>query len=318
MGQELKVLYILGWGRSGSTLLDMLLGEQKGFHSTGELHAVWQRGLIEKGACGCGRPVPECQFWCEVLSVGFQELPDPEKVVRVQREEFSMRRFRRVLAWDGPKGRTDRRFYSKMTESLYHAIGAVSDSRVVVDSSKLPSYALLPGRIAGVSPYFIHLVRDPRAVSYSWKRIKERPEDAPTGKGDGRYGSLGSTIRWLAWNKAAEIVKAQYDQARSLTVRYEDLVSHPESVLEASANMVGEPLSTNFINGQTVHLSVNHTAGGNLGRFRTGSQELRRDDEWLKRLSRTDRLVVTSLSWPMIGRYGYQLKATSPSPQVAS
>src|SRR5205823_1051409 len=52
-GTQPKVLYIAGPGRSGSTVLDQVLGELPGFVSTGELQALWQRGLVERRPCGC-------------------------------------------------------------------------------------------------------------------------------------------------------------------------------------------------------------------------------------------------------------------------
>jgi len=59
-GERLKVLYVIGWDRSGSTLLDNLLGGVDGFFSSVELHKIWQEGLTEGRKCGCGRPVAAC------------------------------------------------------------------------------------------------------------------------------------------------------------------------------------------------------------------------------------------------------------------
>ena len=55
-----KVLYIGGFGRSGSTLVERILGQLPGFCSAGEIVFLWQRGLIDGQLCGCGVPVPEC------------------------------------------------------------------------------------------------------------------------------------------------------------------------------------------------------------------------------------------------------------------
>jgi hypothetical protein len=40
-----NVLFVVGSGRSGSTLLDILLGQIPGFFSTGELHSLWWAGI---------------------------------------------------------------------------------------------------------------------------------------------------------------------------------------------------------------------------------------------------------------------------------
>lgn len=40
---SVKVLYVIGWGRSGSTILDNVLGQLDGCFSTGELHYFWER-----------------------------------------------------------------------------------------------------------------------------------------------------------------------------------------------------------------------------------------------------------------------------------
>ena len=59
---------------------------------------------------------------------------------------------------------------------LYEAIAEVARARVVVDSSKLPTYAMLLDGIEGVDVRVAHLVRDPRAAAFSWQRKKEQPD----------------------------------------------------------------------------------------------------------------------------------------------
>jgi len=66
-----KVLYIGGFGRSGSTLVERILGQLPGFCSAGEIVFLWQRGLIDGQLCGCGVPVPECEFWSRVGKTAF-------------------------------------------------------------------------------------------------------------------------------------------------------------------------------------------------------------------------------------------------------
>src|SRR5207249_8771406 len=66
-----KVLYVAGSGRSGSTILDRILGQVDGFFSAGELCNLWGRGLLARRRCGCGTPVPDCPVWGAVLAEAF-------------------------------------------------------------------------------------------------------------------------------------------------------------------------------------------------------------------------------------------------------
>src|SRR6185503_6025734 len=71
VSSPVKVLYLPSAGRSGSTLLDRLLGQLGGVFGAGELSWVWQKGLVENGKCGCGVPLRECPVWNEVFDRAF-------------------------------------------------------------------------------------------------------------------------------------------------------------------------------------------------------------------------------------------------------
>src|SRR5438067_145989 len=76
-----KVVYIAGCGRSGSTLLDRILGEAPGFVPGGELRNVWSWGVTPTARCGCGVGFQECSFWRAVYDEaygGFDQLHNPE------------------------------------------------------------------------------------------------------------------------------------------------------------------------------------------------------------------------------------------------
>jgi len=44
--EKIKVVYIGGVGRSGSTLIDLLAGQADGFFSVGEIIWIWQRNCL--------------------------------------------------------------------------------------------------------------------------------------------------------------------------------------------------------------------------------------------------------------------------------
>ena len=62
----MRVVFIGGSGRSGSTLIERLLGRLPGVCNVGEVAFLWERGLQRGELCGCGLALLECPFWCEV------------------------------------------------------------------------------------------------------------------------------------------------------------------------------------------------------------------------------------------------------------
>ena len=67
----IKVLFIGGAGRSGSTLLDRLLGQTPGLVSVGEVTNIWKVGFTDDFPCGCGELFSGCPFWREVIAAAF-------------------------------------------------------------------------------------------------------------------------------------------------------------------------------------------------------------------------------------------------------
>lgn len=57
---------------------------------------------------------------------------------------------------------------------LYAAAAEVTGARLLIDSSKRPSDAALLRLLPDVEPFYLQLVRDPRAVAFSWQRRKRQ------------------------------------------------------------------------------------------------------------------------------------------------
>ena len=66
-----RILFVGGEGRSGTTLLDQLLGQVPGVASTGELFAIWEHGVLDDDRCGCGAPFSACPVWSAVGELAF-------------------------------------------------------------------------------------------------------------------------------------------------------------------------------------------------------------------------------------------------------
>src|SRR5262245_66570946 len=65
--EKLQLLYIASNGRSGSTLLEMLLGAHDHLWTTGELYVLPYEVRSPTKPCGCGAFVTSCPFWRPIV-----------------------------------------------------------------------------------------------------------------------------------------------------------------------------------------------------------------------------------------------------------
>jgi len=315
---KIKVLYIAGFGRSGSTLLGNVLGQVDDFVSVGEIRNIWLHGLIQNKVCGCGAPFKECEMWQPVLNEAFGDRGgvDPKKMIKL-RESWSRTKHIPLMLTPLTRRLVEQRLaeYLDNLERLYRAVQTTTGSRVIVDTSKFPSYGFTLGMVPSVDLYIIHLVRDPRAVAYSWLRKKLQP-DPETPEYILQDTPARSSLRWAARNLGTEAL-SRHSKERYLMLRYEDFVAEPRKtigrVLE-SAREEATPLP--HVADNKVELRVNHNIWGNPNRFQIGLVRLRPDDEWTHQMRTQDRTLVTSLTLPLLTRYGYPVivpKSTSAS-----
>lgn len=307
--ERVRVVYIAGAGRSGSTLLECILGEIPGVVAAGEVTHVWERGLRQNQLCGCGTPLRGCAFWRSVLERGLGGLADRE-VETLAALRTSLCRLRNAPRFVWPAWRT-RRFeaqferYGDALARLYRAVRDTAGARAVVDSSKYPAEAFLLRAIGAIDLGIVHLVRDSHAVAYAWQKRLVRPDVHWTRAYMARYPFVKTALGWNAYNLALETLRSL--DVPYVRIRYEDLIREPRESVRSICRALGlgEP-SLAFIRDGGVELGENHTASGNPSRFRRGLVELRLDSEWMHRAPRLQRTAVHLLTFPLRRRYGYR------------
>jgi Sulfotransferase family len=304
---KVKVLYVVGLGRSGSTILSNSLGQIPGFFSGGELNFIWRHNVLENRLCGCGRPFRECPVWTRVMDQAFGGMDgvDPHAMMRLQNLGTRTRHIPMMLTRGGRRSLAQR--LEKLLIAygrLYEAIGAVTGSRVIVDSSKEPAHGFAMSMVPGVDFYALHLLRDPRAAAYSWSKKKPQP-DTDTRDFMVRFSPAKSSALWDSWNASAGALWRRAPD-RYLRLRYEDFVADPRECFEKILALVGEPdAGPPLVGEREVKLGVSHTVSGNPNRFETGAVELRTDREWISRMKPRDKALVTALTLPLLKHYGY-------------
>lgn len=303
-----RVLYIGGVGRSGSTLLDLMLGQIPGFFAVGELKYIWTRALKENQLCGCGEPFLDCPFWRQVGDEAFGgwETVDLEAMLELERDVDA---HRRLLFLALP--RLSRHFRSKLAEyadvleRLYSAVASASGSEVIVDSTKRPGYGFVLRRAPGIDLRVVHLVRDSRGVAFSWTKRVQRPEVHDRVEYMPSYSSFWAGARWLVTNALFHLLRAC--GAEGPRVRYECLMRAPHASLQRIAReALGHESAAVRVPGDPEWVTgPNHAVAGNPIRLKGKEITLRPDEEWRTKMTGRQRLVIVLLTWPLLLRYGY-------------
>lgn len=313
------VHYLLGLGRSGSTVIGRALAVAVDAVPGDEVMAVWQRGVLEDRVCSCGEPFSSCPYWRAVVATSPSSF-DPELAQRVVAEVH------RVMGVFGPMRAMTRRRRAALVESvpafwfeamaaLYRGIATVGGRDTIVDTSKAPVLACLLARVPGVRVRSALVVRDPRRVARSWGRPPKLPEGAhelPT------LAPWKTAVVWLLGNVAGERVQqvqagppsrtAPRPDRASTVVRLEDFTADPRAVVTALAHGLG--VATVDLPDPFVIPTTHHTMSGHpTVRFAEGPLTVRAATPLGSR-SWPDRLV-TLIDLPLLRRYGYPLRGGS-------
>lgn len=303
------VLFISGVGRSGTTLVERTLSTDPRLAPLGEVTHLWHRSLVMDELCGCGTPFARCPFWQAVGEEAFGgwRNVNVEEVLAVRSRLDRVSRIPRVLWRVGGTGyRRDVLRYGELYARVYRAAARVSGAAVVVDSSKQPSTPFALGHHRDeLDVRVLHCVRDSRAVAYSWTKTVKRPEAMVESFGTmTRYSPARMSMVWMAHNTAAGATRAA--RLPVLTLRYEDFVTHPQAAMTEILRFCDlEAEQSEALTQGRVELSPAHTCSGNPLRFVTGDVQISMDDAWRDKLPSGSRRLVTTLTYPLLRRYGY-------------
>ncbi|MBL4663658.1 MAG: hypothetical protein JKY22_08925, partial [Flavobacteriaceae bacterium] len=171
----IKIIFIAGDGRSGSTLLDTVLSNVEESISVGECHRFWVRYVENESHCACSKVMQNCSLWSKVEQKLQDKFPDYsasefEKKVREIQYYKNFKRIPSLLKSE------EWVYFAEVVKAFYTTISEVSESKCIIDSSKSMPWAYLLQQMDGFDVRIIHLERNLTEVANSWKKIIRLPE----------------------------------------------------------------------------------------------------------------------------------------------
>ncbi len=294
-----QVLYVAGWGRSGSTLLETLLAGDHAV-SVGETFQLWSSSPLAR-YCSCGEPLETCPVWSHAVHAfdePWAELVDEMRAIR--RRSLRVRNLPQLLGNRAWSGSSDVARYGTVMRTVYRAIAQATRATTLIDSSKLPI------ELAAIAPSYpklrvIHLVRDPRAVAASWKRdIRWDMPDGSTLRLP-THAAWASAARWNLYHFLTSVV-VRSQHLPTLRISYESLVRLEKQAIADVAAFTDDPRLADRARQAAAHagleVPVQHAIAGNPGRRSGESLMLREDDSWTSELSNGERLAVSAIGLP--------------------
>lgn len=299
--EKIKVIYILGAGRSGSTLINTVLGQHEDAFACGEL-VHFAHPFMKDVKCSCGELFPACKFWSSVRKEWEKEsgvsvhdylaLQRHYEMYQTPYDKMNplMRFLKEVKRSAWPVATNNAQFteYSQLTGLLFKKIAECSGRTFIVDASKSWHRAYLLSKITDIDLHILRLVRDGRGVARSCKKKIENKK-TQHGWDVKPLPTWRSALAWTRANFFCDAVLNKLSNSNFYFCRYEDFAKQPVETLHA----VGEWLRLDFSNVAEIitekkPIYYEHVFGGNQARMKPVI-EIHCDDNW--KISLTEKEI---------------------------
>lgn len=300
-GVNPDLIYIASDVRSGSTLLDLMLGSHSEVSSVGEIQFLTDHfrrqgmGHSWDWKCTCGKDFNDCEFWSKINGLVKEKtgdnISDRETWVRRVKQPFPYLTlpnflFKRMCENKSSlsKGLDASSFCWEVVDSISEQTG----NTVVVDSSKNAEqfrylYCWRPSSIK-----MIHLIRDGRGVVYS----------KMTRAGD---TSRKATKNWVLENLKISLIKRMVRKSNRMTIKYEDLCENPQKEIEKVLEFLNVSNENSLLSKED-----RHNVCGSPHRFDWKDMEINLDERWKAGLSSESKKTFNTFGGWLNRIYGYK------------
>ncbi|MDH3698493.1 MAG: sulfotransferase [Flavobacteriaceae bacterium] len=283
--EQINLIYLLGAGRSGTTLLSTLLNAQEDITTLGEMHQFYDY-LYNDWECACGKLLADCEFWGEIitaLSLHSNQVMEC-KLLYNRMEKHSRIPFYLLGLGNNPA-------YDLDNETVFSEVKNNIPSKWLLDSSKYIGRYLLLRKNSSITIKGIYVVRDVRGVIHSFQKnvqTSRNPFSALV------YYSLinffGQLVCWM--------------DPKVIKIRYEDLMQDPKKTQSRIYSHIFEK--------DMIEVSIHefydmpHIIGGNRMK-QLKVIKINKDDAWKRKQSRFNKSLYYIMSLPLMLLNRYDL-----------
>ncbi|MCB8920918.1 MAG: sulfotransferase [Ardenticatenaceae bacterium] len=305
MLEQSQLIYIAGASHSGSTLLDLLLGNHSAISGMGEIHRLSLQP--ETRLCSCGETINNCPYWNKIAHLTAIEFGLPI----IKWEEFCvthivgtkyLRKFPTALDLGLIAGQmsllkigsflsSDIKKYINMAANswlLFDVIAKVQKASYVVDSTKSAGRMKVLYLTRPKNTRIIYLVRDGRAVTASAIRRGQQMSQAAK--------------LWQRVNKNLLLMMRTIPQESILTVFYENICRNPEREMRKISAFLNAPYESIMTK---LNISKTHNIPGNPMLFER-EQEIQIDERWKSQLTSFELKIFDDIAGNLNRHFGYE------------
>lgn len=278
-----KLIYLLGAGRSGTTMLTIMLSAHENITSLGEMHQYLEHSNQYR-LCSCGATLSQCEFWSRVENDLFGNDVSSIKLEERFRKLEDHSRIPLILL--GLKGNSE---YLNYHEKLLTHISQLENNNWLLDSSKYIARYLMFRASKKFSLKGIYMVRDVRGVIHSFGKNVQT-----------RRNPLNAIVYYSVINFFGQLVC--WTDNRIIKIRYEDLMSHPEATMQKIYDHIFEEGTAMSPFVETFKMP--HIIGGN--RMKSSQEvKIKFDQVWKRSMKRVQQIGFAVLAFPFmfINRY---------------
>lgn len=282
-----KILYILGYGHSGSTLMNQILGSAKNSFSVGEFmffrnrwnNKNWRNNKIsqEKNVCDCGQ-LHRCKLWKSVSQgINMDQTYNHPDYSDSYFKTFNYLYFNQ-----------NKEFFSHTFNdgNLYSIILKNSkklkpETKLIVDSSKNLNRLILLKNNPDLDVKVIYLKRDLRGVISSMEKQN--------------VFFLKTYFIWVVNNLLMRKFVKKLSESDKLEISYDYFAQNPKKYLK----QINQKFETNidlenYID--NVNKEQYHNFSGN-GMRNKKLESIKYDQSWKKRMSKPKQIILTILCY---------------------